>query len=92
VKIVNDITGHTTVVETQRDCVAVYFGLAKIMRRVNRRRDQTMKVSLHMLQDILVLHIHCPLWWGDSLAAESLKIAEPLREFEQIIWGKGGVI
>jgi len=90
VRIVNDVSGQTTIVETQRDRCAVYFDLAKMVRQVNRRRDETLRASLHLLQDVIVLHWHHPCPWGNGMAAELLEIAEPLHRVEAIIWGKGG--
>jgi hypothetical protein len=90
VRIVNDVNGQTTIVETQRDRCAVYFDLAKMVRQVNRRRDNMLRASLHLLQDTIVLHWHNPWIAGAGLAAELLEIAEPLHRVEAIIWGKGG--
>jgi hypothetical protein len=91
VRIVNDITGHTTMVETQFARCVVYSGLIKVIRQVNRQPDQTLRMSLHLLEDIIIVHIHCPLWWGNDLAAASFEVFQPIRQIEQIIWGKGGI-
>lgn len=87
VRIVNDFTSHTTTVETRRDRGAVYFGLANVVRYVNRQRGHAMKASLHMMADELVLHIHCPSCRGDSTDVPA-NVAGPMRQVEEIIWAK----
>jgi hypothetical protein len=47
------------------------------------------KASLHLLQDSIVLHWHCPSYYGDELAAAVLEAAAPIHEVERLIW-KGG--
>ena len=87
VRLVNDVTDSTTTVETQRDRCEVFLGLAQIVRHVNRRKDETIKASLHMTPDLVILHWHCQLYWGKSFAAATRDIGEPIRRAEAIIWG-----
>jgi hypothetical protein len=87
VRIVNDITGHTTTVETRRDRGAGHFGLANVVRYVTRQRGHAMKASLHMMADQLVLHVHCPSCCGDSTDRPT-NVAGTMRQVEEIIWAK----
>jgi hypothetical protein len=89
VRIVNDIDGHTTVVESPRDRSMVVFDLMKMVKAVNRRRDETVKASLHLLPDWIVLHWHCPWIVANDLAADLLEVAKPVHEVESLIV-KGG--
>ncbi len=89
VKIVNHITGNTTVVESPRDRSMVVFDLMRMVRTVNRRRDDTVKASLHLLPDLIVLHWHCPWIVANDLAADLLEISKPVHEVERVIWGGG---
>lgn len=89
VRIVNDIQGRTTEVESQRDRSMVLFDLMQAVRAVNRRRDTTVKASLHLRSDLIVLHWHCPWHFGTAIAAELLEVAKPVYEVESLIV-KGG--
>ena len=86
VRIVNDLNGRATVVESRRERAAVYWDLAKLIRQVNRRRDDTVRASLHLLENLVILHWHCPWIFARKYAAELLEIVEPLRQVEAIIW------
>lgn len=86
VRIVNDITGHTAIVETPRNRSLVIFDLMSMVRKVNRRRDDCVKASLHLLPDLIILHWFCPNH-DDDLAKAVLESAEPVREVEKLIWG-----
>ena len=89
VRIVNDIQGFTNEVKSPRDRSMVVFDLMKMVKAVNRRRDDTVKASLHLLPDLIVLHWHCPWHFGDVLAAELLEVGRPMYEVERLIV-KGG--
>lgn len=89
VRIVDDITGRMTTVESPRDRADVWFDLARVVRKVNRRRDETLRASLHMLPGIIVLHWHAPSWWGNDFSEAILDAARPMYEAEKLIW-KGG--
>lgn len=89
VRIVNDINNSVTIVESPRDKGVVIFDLMKMVKVVNRRRDETVRASLHLLPDLIVLHWHCPWIIANSLAAEFLEISKPVYEVERVIWGGG---
>jgi len=89
VRIVDDIQNRITVVESPRDRSLVYLDLAKLVHRVNRRRDETLRVSIHLLADIIILHWHSPRWYGDEFSKAILEAAQPFHEVEKLIW-KGG--
>lgn len=89
VQIVNHITDSTTTVESPRDRSVVLFDLMKAVKAVNRRRDTTLRASLHLQRDLIVLHWHCPWCFGDALAAEILEVGRPVYEVESLIV-KGG--
>ena len=89
VRIVNHISDSVTIVESPRDRSVVLFDLMKMAKVVNRRRDTTVKVSLHLTADLIVLHWHCPWHFGGALAAELLEVAQPVYEVEALIV-KGG--
>ena len=89
VRIVNDISDSVTVIESPRDRSMVIFDLAKMVKAVNRRRDTTVKASLHLTADLILLHWHCPWHFGGALAAELLEISRPIHEAETLIV-KGG--
>jgi hypothetical protein len=85
VHIVNHITGRTTDIETSRLPLLVWRDLAKLVRYVNRRRDKTLRASLHFLQDSVVLHWHTPEYWADELAKNLLEVSQPLYDAEKLI-------
>jgi hypothetical protein len=89
VRIVNHISDSVTVVESPRDRSMVVFDLMKMVKAVNRRRDETVRASLHLLPDMIVLHWHCPSIYADALAADLLEISKPIHEVERVIWGGG---
>jgi hypothetical protein len=91
VRIVNDIDDRTSVVESPRDRSLVIFDLMRMVKVTNRRRDEVLKVSLHLLPDLIVLHFHCPNY-NDDLAKAVLEAARPLHEVEKLLWiiWKGG--
>jgi len=74
VRIVNHITDSITVVESPRDRSMVVFDLMKMVKATNRRRDEVLKVSLHLLPELIVLHFHCPNY-DDGLAKAVLEAA-----------------
>ena len=84
VRIVNHIDGRTTVVESSRDRSQVFLDLAKMVKTVNRRRDETLKASLHLLPDIIILHWHCP-HVEEGLAREIMEVVSPLQDCERMI-------
>jgi hypothetical protein len=84
VRIVNHIDGRTTIIESSRDRCQVFLDLAKMVKTVNRRRDETLKASLHLLLDLIVLHWHCPHVEVD-LACEIMRIVSPLHDCERLI-------
>ena len=85
VRVINDIQGNTTVVESPRDRSMVVFDLMKMVKTVNRRRDTTVKASLHLTADSIILHWHCPWHFGVALAAELLEVGKPVYEVESLI-------
>jgi hypothetical protein len=89
VKIVDDIRGRETIVESPRDRSQVFLDLVAIVRRVNRRQESRAFIagSIHLLPDAIVLHWHCLQPFGSSIAAETLALAEPLHMIERVIWG-----
>jgi hypothetical protein len=89
VRIVNDISGGTAIVESTRDRSMVVFDLMRMVKAVNRRRDEVLKVALHLLPDLIVLHFHCP-HSDDGLAKAVLEAARPLHEVERLIIMGGG--
>ncbi len=80
IQIVNDVTDKVTWVETKRPFQQVYFDLARIVRRMNRRPDQTFWASLNLYDDHIVIHFHTPHYYAKPFAVESLAVAEPLRQ------------
>ena len=91
VRIVNHITGNTKTVETLRDAYAVAVDLMRLAKKVNRRRDRTVKASVQLLPDLIVLQWHCPCFesFAGELAKELIDTAEPIHEADDFIW-KGG--
>lgn len=85
VRVVNDIQDTTMVVESPRDRAAIILDLLKLTRRVNRRRDNALRVSLHLTADLIVLHWHSPCWHNDDFSKAILEVARPLYEAERLI-------
>jgi hypothetical protein len=86
VRIVNHIDGHTAVVESPRDRSLVLFDLARLIRTVNRRRDETVKGALCFTPEMITLHWHCPWCLRDDLAKAILEVSEPLHQAEKLLW------
>lgn len=89
VRIINDVTGQTATVESDRDRGDVLVDLMRLVRRVNRRRDETLRACLRIGHDLIVLHWHSPLFFGDEFAREAIEAVAPLHEVENILWTKG---
>jgi hypothetical protein len=87
VRIVNDITGRIAIIETQRDRASVYFDLARMVRQVNRRRDETVRASLHLAESQITLHWHSPCWYGDEFSKAILEAASPVHDVAGVILG-----
>lgn len=85
VRIINHITGEASTVETDRDRGDVLVDLMHLVRRVNRRRDETIRGCLRIGRDMIVLQWHCPWILGNSLAADLLEVAKPVHEAETLI-------
>ena len=88
-RICNHVTGKTMTAETARDRADVLVDLMHLVRRVNRRRDDTIKGCLRIGCDLIVLHWHCPYSYGNEFAREMLEVGAPIHEVEEILW-KGG--
>lgn len=87
VRIVNDITDRTTIIESPRDRFTVVLDLIRLVRSVNRRRAELLRASLHLTDDLIVLHWHCPC--AGELAKDIIDLAEPLQRVEKLIWQGG---
>jgi hypothetical protein len=85
VRIVNHITGRTVVVESPRDPAMVWLDLVRLVRYINRRRDETLRASVHLLQDLIVLNWHTPNYWADDIVRATLEITQPLYDAEKLI-------
>ena len=86
VRIINHITDRTTVVESPRDQAAVWLDLVRLVRQTNRRRNEELRASVHLLADgMLSLHWHTPNYWADDIVKNLLDVTRPLYEAEQLI-------
>jgi hypothetical protein len=93
VRPVNDLTAHTTTVESPRERAAVFFDLVKIARRANRKNEEALRMSVHLTAESIIIHFHTTTISeiGTKFNADLLALGDPIRETEQIVWGKGGV-
>jgi hypothetical protein len=94
VKIVDDLAGYATIAESRRERGDIYFALAKLVRNVNRGKEDALRASLHLMQDLITLHWHTPATseFASRMNAELIAIGDPIREVERILWAeKGGV-
>ena len=89
VRICNHVTGETVMVETVRDRADVLVDLMYLIRRTNRRRDESLRGCLCVRHDLIVLHWHSPLHYGDEFTRDMIEAVAPLHEVENILW-KGG--
>ena len=91
VRIVNDITGRVTIVESPRRRSHVFIDIAKLVKNVNRCRDldDVVKVSLHLTEELIVLHFHCPGCDDELAMAVVDAVPELVGKVERLIWEGG---
>jgi hypothetical protein len=87
---VNDLTGQITVVETAREPGAVFLDLVRHARKANRRKDEILRASVSLTENMIVLHWHCESTSerGVELNAEILALSDPIHQVDAIIWGR----
>ena len=92
VKIVNHFTDQTTVVESKRDAASVFLDLVSLVRAANRQRDDTLRGSVHLTEDLIILHWHTGAVTeiGVKFNGELLAVGEPMRQVDRVLWGERG--
>ena len=87
VRIVDDIQGRTTVIETPRSLVDVWFDLSRLIYRVNDVEDDILRASLSMsiASRTIVMHWHSPCIYAANAAVDLLEICKPFHEVEKLI-------
>jgi hypothetical protein len=85
VRIVNYINGRVVVIESQRERMAVWLELSELIRRVNHRRDETLRACLQLLPDEIVLSWHTPSYYGNEIVAATFESVMPFFEAEKLI-------
>ena len=65
VRIIDDLTNHTTIVETAHNCSDV-FELAKLVKLTNRRKEDALHVALHLTEGLITIHWHTPWYTGTA--------------------------
>lgn len=87
VLIGNHLNETATIVESSREPLAIFCDLAKMVKAVNRRRDETLRASVHVRlsnPNSILLQWHCP-HVEDGLAREIMRIVEPVQDCERLI-------
>jgi hypothetical protein len=93
VKVVDDLDGKTTIVESPRDRGAVYLDLVRLVHETNHRAKRTeFRASLHLTEELITVHFYTTAESeaGVKWNAELYAIGKPLHQIESVIWGKKG--
>ncbi len=93
VKVINHVTGSTTILKTRRDRSSLWFDLARLVRCLNRSRRASVNASLHVLSDVIVLQLHTYRRLNDL--AKQKEVVESidrdmLHYVETLVFWKGG--
>jgi hypothetical protein len=86
VKIVDEITAHTTIVESCRSRAEVYLDLCRLARQTNSRRDDMVRATVGLSPELITIRWFCPWLIAIEVAAEMLELAAPIHAVEQILW------
>ncbi len=88
VKVVDDLANHTTIVETKRERGDVFMDLVKIAREANRKREDALKMSVHLAADLIIVHYHTTTTSevASKFNAEVIALGNPIRDVERILW------
>ena len=86
IRIVNDITGQTAILESQRSRAKVYLDLCQLVRQTNGRRDDMLRATVTLTRDVIGVRWFCPWVIARNVAAEMVALVAPIHAVEQILW------